>query len=203
MFLEKFKKIIANKLAFFMLFGLMIILVSSFTQGRKYIFLISGIIIVLLSLYLLIDKNVMTRSIKIENNNEIEQTLDEDENAFKKKSLQERVKNPYLGVFLLGIGLGGIFTSCIGPIYGSILSIIYSEPINVQLTVQFIYALGLTLPFIIISAFIGKMYSVNRLVVKLYKYGSVIQRVFALFLLLIGIEIILSGYGIRGLLSIV
>ena len=65
----------------------------------------------------------------------------------------------------------------------------------------FVFALGIMIPFIIIGTFIGIIR--KRVLVKLIKLGSKIQKIFAVILLLIGIEILLSAYGIPGLLPFI
>ncbi len=65
----------------------------------------------------------------------------------------------------------------------------------------FIFALGIMIPFIIIGTFIGKIK--KRFLVKLIKVGAKIQKIFAIIMFYIGIEILLSAYGIIGLIPLI
>ncbi len=62
-----------------------------------------------------------------------------------------------------------------------------------------LYAMGITVPFIILGALIG--FINTQILVKMIKYGAILERFFALILVWIGIEIILTGYGIPGLIE--
>ena len=62
-----------------------------------------------------------------------------------------------------------------------------------------LYAMGITVPFIFLGALIG--FINNRFLAKMIKYGAILEKFFALILVWMGIEIILSGYGIGGLIE--
>ncbi len=216
----------------FTLISLILNSLDNLIKGIRYINLISGIVIIGMSLYLLFSKNLMSSSLRKvrrvreqdpHSDNIAEKGVNKDhdhriEGAHDQKSQTSRAVpskqdsdtsstqfkwNGNLGAFLLGVSLGSAFIPCVTPMYASILTISFQYSLITQYLMQFFFAVGLTLPFILLGLFIGKITSYNRLVVKLVKYGSVLQRIFAIFLIWIGVEIILTGYGYAGILPII
>ncbi|KKN58484.1 hypothetical protein LCGC14_0551580 [marine sediment metagenome] len=108
----------------------------------------------------------------------------------------------YTGAFLLGFSLGYSWIACITPIYLTIVILISNQAdFLLGLVFFFIFALGIMIPFVIIGALIGTIK--KRFFVKLIKFGSKIQKIFALILLYVGIELLLSAFGIQGLLPFI
>ena len=64
-----------------------------------------------------------------------------------------------------------------------------------------LYALGLMLPYLFIGALIGKIN--QRFIVKMIKVGSKLQKIFAIILIWLGIEFILTAFGIPGLIPFI
>jgi cytochrome c-type biogenesis protein len=207
--------------ATFAIVGILLNTFSSLIKQMKYINLISGSIMVVLSLFLLFNKQFMSRKfsrITTSNNNTTPNevntvnngdiSLDSEGNQIErhqstenpKKSLIDRYSG-YGGAFLLGLSLGSAFIPCITPMYASILTLSLQYEYSVRLYLMLLYAVGLTLPFIIIGPLMGRL--TTKMIVKLIKYGSKIQKIFALVLLWIGIEIILTGFGIAGILTVI
>ena len=140
-----------------------------------------------------VEDNLNLRSTSETSETEVEKT-------HQKPSIIDRYSG-YGGAFLLGLSLGSAFIPCVTPMYASILTLSIQYESSVQMYLMLFYALGLTLPYVIIGPLMGKFTS--RIVVKLIKYGSKIQKIFSLILLWVGIEIILTGFGFTGILTII
>jgi len=191
-------------------------------ESRTYFNLISGIITILLALYLFFNKDIQkfTRKLKEKwkkekNSNNINQENQENQenNVNQEIEINEvgnttESDNPttfnkytgYGGAFILGFTTGSSWIACVTPVFGMIISIgAVQNQYSTALYLMILYAMGITVPFIFLGAFIGIIN--NHLLVKMIKYGSILEKVFALVLVWMGIEIILSGYGIRGLIE--
>ncbi|WP_371805535.1 cytochrome c biogenesis CcdA family protein [Candidatus Lokiarchaeum ossiferum] len=200
----------------FAIIGILLSTFSSLITQMKYINLISGSLMVFLSLYLLFNKQFMSKkfsklhssdnndSRSVEDRPTPKTSIETSETELKKTqerpSIIERYSG-YGGAFLLGLSLGSAFIPCVTPMYASILTLSIQYETSVQMYLMLLYAIGLTLPYIIIGPLMGKFTS--KMIVKLIKYGSKIQKIFSLILLWIGIEIILTGFGLTGILTII
>ncbi len=195
----------------FAIVGILLTTFSSLITQMKYINLISGSIMVILSLYLLFSKQLMSKSFGKTNSSsqssKDKETMENDRDA-EKPQLEDQNEKTFLdrysgygGAFLLGLSLGSAFIPCVTPMYASILTLSIQYESSVQMYLMLLYALGLTLPYIIIGPLMGRFTS--KMIVKLIKYGSKLQKIFALILLWIGIEIILTGFGYAGILGII
>lgn len=91
----------------------------------------------------------------------------------------------YFSSFFIGLGFAAGWTPCIGPIFSSILliGIATGAPPLLYLT---LYVLGFTLPFLLVSFFIGRMDSILKHTEKLMKIGGV-------FMVIMGV-LLLTGY---------
>jgi len=176
-------------------------------ESRAYFNLISGIITILLALYLFFNKEIqkLTRKLKEkwkkENNTNQETGINEVDNTAKSDNLTSFNKyTGYGGAFILGFTTGSSWIACVTPVLGTIISIgAVQNQYSTALYLMILYAMGITVPFIILGALIG--FINNRILVKMIKFGAILEKFFALVLVWMGIEIILSGYGIRGLIE--
>lgn len=95
---------------------------------------------------------------------------------FLKDNRKMRAKDTggYIQSYLIGLGFAAGWTPCIGPIFSSILllGITSGTPPISYLT---LYVLGFTLPFLIVTFFIGKMDSILKHSEKLMKIGGVLM----------------------------
>jgi len=185
-------------------------------ESRTYFNLISGIITILLALYLFFNKEIqkLTRKLKEKlkyENKAIHENIEKHEN--QETAIEDAEKNTesekttsfnkytgYGGAFVLGFTTGSSWIACVTPVFGTIISIgAVQNQYSTALYLMILYAMGITVPFIFLGAFIG--FINNRFLVKMIKYGAILEKFFALILVWMGIEIILSGYGIRGLIE--
>lgn len=192
------------------------IVISGFIRFTFWFKLFSGLTIIILSIYIFFAKQ-FTRTQQIispsENNNndqnetdvyEVETEINTketisnniDANTFDNELMKYE---GYSGSFLFGFSMGFSWTSCILPIFASILEIVGNQAdIGLGIVLFSCYSLGIMIPYIIIGSFIGKIKQI--FFVKLIKIGSKLQRIFAVILLYIGIAITLEAFGISGLL---
>ena len=188
-------------------------------ESRTYFNLISGIITILLALYLFFNKDIqkLTRKLKEKwkkeknpnyTNQENQENLVNQETERNKQNNQPESNNTttfnkytgFGGAFILGFTTGSSWIACVTPVFGTIISIgAVQNQYSTALYLMILYAMGITVPFIFLGALIG--FVNNRFLVKMIKYGSILEKFFALVLVWMGIEIILSGYGIRGLIE--
>jgi len=73
----------------------------------------------------------------------------------KKIQFKERPKG-YIGSVLIGMGFAAGWTPCTGPILAGVIALGVSDPGRGMLYMLF-YVLGFSIPFLIMSLFIGKM----------------------------------------------
>ncbi|KKN39194.1 hypothetical protein LCGC14_0745780 [marine sediment metagenome] len=129
------------------------------------------------------------------NNNNVEMNNEnQDEYAYKYEG--------FSGSFMLGFSLGYAWIGCNTPIYISIILTVSSQTdFWLGILVFFIFGLGIMIPFMILGAGLGFLR--KRFLVKLIKVGAKIQKIFAIIMFYIGIEILLSAYGIIGLIPFI
>ena len=185
-------------------------------ESRTYFNLIAGIITILLALYLFFNKDIQKLIRKLKEkwkkeknpNDTNQENLENQETEINEpnerpESNKNSIFNKYSrfgGAFILGFTTGSSWIACVTPVFGTIISIgAVQNQYSTALYLMILYAMGITVPFIFLGALIG--FINNRILVKMIKYGSILEKVFALVLVWMGIEIILSGYGIRGLIE--
>ena len=78
---------------------------------------------------------------------------------------------------------------------------LFSSPFILGMLLFSLYALGLMLPYLFIGALIGKIN--QRFIVKMIKVGSKLQKIFAIILIWLGIEFILTAFGIPGIIPFI
>jgi cytochrome c-type biogenesis protein len=142
---------------------------SFLLKNSQILSIVSGLIIIFFSLYLLdlikinfLNKNFGIYNIKFSNN--------------------------LLFPFMVGIGFGFGWTPCIGPILGSILVIASLEDsIAKGILLLTFYSLGLALPFIISSLIINYFLFFSK---NIRKYSEKIRKLSGVILLITGILIV-------------
>jgi cytochrome c-type biogenesis protein len=150
---------------------------SFLLKNSKILSIVSGLIIIFFSLYLLdlikinfLNKNLGIYNIKFSNN--------------------------LLFPFMVGIGFGFGWTPCIGPILGSILAYASMEnSIYKGIYLLSLYSLGLAVPFIISSLIIEKFLLFSK---KSKSYLIKIKKFSGITLLITGILILIQKLQIIG-----
>jgi cytochrome c-type biogenesis protein len=150
---------------------------SFLLKNSQILSIVSGLIIIFFSLYLLdlikinfLNKNFGIYNIKFSNN--------------------------LLFPLIVGIGFGFGWTPCIGPILGSILAYASMEnSIYKGISLLSLYSLGLTVPFVISSLIIEKFLLFSK---KSKSYLSKIRKFSGIILLITGILIVIQKLQIVG-----
>jgi len=146
-------------------------------KNSQILSIISGIIIIFFSLYLLdlIKINFLNKNFGIYN---------------------VKFTNSFFFPLIVGIGFGFGWTPCIGPILGSILAYASMEnTIYKGISLLSFYSLGLAVPFIISSLVINKFLIFSR---KSKSYLSKIKKFSGITLLITGILIVIQKLQILG-----
>lgn len=87
----------------------------------------------------------------------------------------------YLGSSLIGMGFAAGWTPCTGPILASVIALGISNP-GQGLLYMVAYSLGFSVPFFIMSFFIGKMGWIKKHNTKIIKIGGYTMIVMGIFL---------------------
>lgn len=90
----------------------------------------------------------------------------------------------YLGTLFVGLGFAAGWTPCIGPIFGSILLLAASNP-GQGIMYTLMYVIGFSLPFIILSFFIGSTKWIVR-------YSGIIMKVGGILMIIMGLVLFLG-----------
>lgn len=109
-------------------------------------------------------------------------------NREKKVQIKRSGRRDLIGTYLLGFTFSIGWTPCIGPILGAVLGLSASEgQATYGAFLMLIYALGLLIPFLILSLFSGILLSqvkkMNQYIGKLKMAGGVIIIIMGLFLM--------------------
>lgn len=80
----------------------------------------------------------------------------------------------YIGSFIIGMAFSLGWTPCTGPILGIVITLAAQNP-DVGMMLMVSYALGFSLPFLILSFFIGKLNWIKRHSVLLVKIGGYVM----------------------------
>ncbi|WP_156856909.1 cytochrome c biogenesis CcdA family protein [Oceanobacillus sp. AG] len=89
----------------------------------------------------------------------------------------------YIGTFLIGLGFAAGWTPCIGPIFGSILLLAASNP-GQGIFYTVMYVVGFSLPFLVLSFFLGSTRWIVRHSGTIMKVGAVVMILMGLVLFL-------------------
>lgn len=93
-------------------------------------------------------------------------------------------KNGFFGGLILGLGLGLLWTPCVGPILASVISLALIGSVNLSAVfITLAYSIGTAIPMLIV------IYSGRAILGRLQKYSSVIQKVFGFLMLFTAIGI--------------
>jgi cytochrome c-type biogenesis protein len=87
----------------------------------------------------------------------------------------------YLGTFFVGLGFAAGWTPCIGPIFGSILLLAASNP-GQGIFYTVMYVIGFSLPFIVLTFFLGSTRWIVRHSQVIMKIGAIIMIIMGLVL---------------------
>ena len=147
--------------------------------------LISGVLILLMALWMLAGKEIKLPS-------------------FNLPFMNLKKAHGFLGALLLGIGLAASWSPCAGPILAGIISMIVTQP-NLKAYIFLIgFLLGMNLGFFALALFLTPIWNwLKRSGAKL----GVVNRISGLLLALIGIWLIASiklpsfGFNLEGLLG--
>lgn len=187
-------------IAVFTIIASLFIVISGFIQYIFWIKMISGIIIILMAFYLLFSK------FNKKNPQNYKSTQVEEEglkNIYGIKHEEKKKEHQgILGAIILGFSMGSPWIACITPIYLSIVTIAMNQETFIFGFLLFsFYALGLMIPYILVGTALGLIN--QRVLVKFIKISSWLQKIFAALLIWIGIEFLLSAFGIGGLLPFI
>jgi cytochrome c-type biogenesis protein len=80
----------------------------------------------------------------------------------------------FLGTFIIGLAFSLGWTPCTGPILMVVLSLVATEP-NTGMVMMISYILGFSIPFFILSFFIGKLNWIKKHSLKLIKIGGYVM----------------------------
>lgn len=87
----------------------------------------------------------------------------------------------FLGSSLIGMAFAAGWTPCTGPILASVIALAASNPSS-GVVYMIAYSLGFSIPFFILSLFIGKLQWIKRNNVKIVKIGGYIMIVMGIVL---------------------
>ncbi len=138
---------------------------SVFQQYVLYLNIIAGLVIILMGLTLLLELNIFS--------------------MFPSPSTLDVEKEGLFGGLLLGLSLGVIWIPCVGPILGSILTLVAMEgSISYGAFLLSMYSLGFAIPMFVIA------YSANRSTVlfdRISRYDVLIKKISGAILVLVGL----------------
>ena len=145
---------------------------------QNIILLVSGIIVVLFGIY-------QTGIIKIPF-------------LMKEKKVEaKKHREGLVGSFILGFTFSLGWTPCIGPILGAVLAMTAGQGSTVLGGAYMaVYSLGLLIPFLIFTIFSDLLVSRIR---GIYKYMNIIKIIGGIILIVMGVLLILSSFGIVSL----
>lgn len=87
----------------------------------------------------------------------------------------------FIGSFLVGLTFSMGWTPCTGPILAFVISLAATQPEKGML-LMISYVLGFSIPFLVLSFFVGKLTWIKRNSVKLVKIGGYIMIIFGVAL---------------------
>lgn len=102
----------------------------------------------------------------------------------EKKLESKREKKDMIGAFLLGFTFSFGWTPCVGPILGSVLALTATQGAFVGMFYMAIYALGLLIPFLVVTIFSDMLMGKIK---GIYKYMKTIKIVGGIIIIIMGI----------------
>lgn len=107
-------------------------------------------------------------------------------------SLAKSKRDGLFGGFLLGLSLGIVWLPCVGPVLGSILTMVaISGEIFYGALMLFIYSLGFSVPMLLVAY--SASFSSRRLQ-KVSKYGFPLKKIAGLIILGVGLYMIYQNH---------
>lgn len=92
-----------------------------------------------------------------------------------------RKSTSYASSFFIGLGFAAGWTPCIGPIFSSILLLGLSTG-TTPIVFLLLYVIGFSLPFLLVSLFIGRIQNLLKYSDKLMKIGGVLMIIMGVLL---------------------
>lgn len=90
------------------------------------------------------------------------------------RKTMKRKSTSYASSFFIGLGFAAGWTPCIGPIFSGILLLGLTTG-TTPILFLLLYVIGFSLPFLLVSIFIGRMQSLLKYSEKLMKIGGVLM----------------------------
>ncbi|WP_166239118.1 cytochrome c biogenesis CcdA family protein [Paenibacillus turpanensis] len=138
------------------------ILAEWFTMNRELISKLTGILIVVMGLFLL--------------------GIFQPQFLMKERKLQLNGKPAgYFGSFVVGIGFAAGWSPCIGPILAAITALAATEP-GIWLGLITAYTIGFALPFLLLAFFIGSTKWILRYSSTIMKIGGAVMVIMGILL---------------------
>ncbi len=188
-------------IAVFTIIASLFIVISGFIQYIFWIKLISGIVIMFMAFYLFFSK-FSKKDLQNYKPTQIEEENLKNMYGIKHEKKEKKEHQGILGAIFLGFSMGSPWIACITPIYLSIVTIAMNQETFISGFFLFsLYALGLMIPYILIGVASGLIN--QRVIVKFIKISAWLQKIFAIILIWIGIEFLLSAFGIGGMLPFI
>lgn len=113
---------------------------------------------------------------------------------FLMKNHQFELKNRpsgYFGSLIIGLAFAAGWTPCMGPILSAVVGLAISKPES-AIPYMLTYTLGFSVPFFILSFFIGKMQWIKKNNVKIMKVGGTIMIAMGIVLFFNGMDYVAS-----------
>jgi cytochrome c-type biogenesis protein len=95
----------------------------------------------------------------------------------------------YFGTFLIGLAFAAGWTPCTGPILGAVFALAGTNPSS-GVFYMIAYCLGFSIPFFILSFFVGKMSWIRKHNVKIVKAGGFLMIIVGIMLFFNWMEIL-------------
>lgn len=185
----------------FSVIATLFIIISGFIRFTFWFNLFSGLTVICLASYVFL-RELQISSVKEINSHTFKRKETTEINNNSKSNNELMKYEGYSGAFLLGFSMGFSWIACITPIFLAIVVIVSNlGNFYLGLILFFFFALGIMVPYIIIGSSIGKIK--QRFIVTLIKFGSKLQKVLAIVLFYIGIELTLSTFGNPGLIPFI
>ena len=100
----------------------------------------------------------------------------------KDKRIQfKRRPSGFLGTILIGMGFAAGWTHCTGPILASVIAMGMTKPSAGLFYIHW-YIIGFSIPFLLLTFFIGKIKWINKYSERIMKIGGYIMIVMGVFL---------------------
>ncbi|MHA1727849.1 MAG: cytochrome c biogenesis CcdA family protein [Promethearchaeota archaeon] len=176
--------------------GTAIIFIPHFWLSPNLVQFIGGIVIILMGILLLVgifkpskkvigtSKNIkaVDKTLKAEQNN---LNPNSEKSVLNENQTNGKKKVKYSMAFMLGLSQSASAFGCTGPIFGTVLTAIWSSPeLGPAFFALFLYTVGLMIPFIIIGLSLGK---INEFfIIKLARFSAKLEKILGLILIIFG-----------------